>query len=137
MQNSKFTLNKHNIYSQYNNSISNTNSSSKNYSSNQSNLFIPLDNAKNTKVDRHQTGLTFQDGGNYKSKFSNGTGTLHLPDGSTKYKGSIVNGKPHGKGTLYGPDGRVYKGDFQNNIYLGQDIEELLQERLQHNKILK
>ena len=44
-------------------------------------------------------------------------GKLTLDDGSV-YEGDVVGGKPHGKGKMIHPDGRVEEGNWKNGKFV-------------------
>jgi hypothetical protein len=45
-----------------------------------------------------------------------------LIGGGIEYSGQFVSGLKDGKGTLKGPNGRCYEGDFVGNLFHGHGI---------------
>lgn len=45
--------------------------------------------------------------------------TTQIWEDGTKYQGSVLNGKKHGKGTIIWPDGSRYIGSFKNDLRHG------------------
>ena len=54
---------------------------------------------------------------------------MHWSDGSV-YKGDWVQGVQHGVGTIQLKDGKVKKGRFENNMYIGKVLDERERESL-------
>ena len=46
---------------------------------------------------------------------------MKLPEGAI-YRGDIVDGKRHGKGTLTWPDGSCYSGEWKEGLYHGYGV---------------
>lgn len=62
----------------------------------------------------------------FDENFNDNFEVIYGIDGSF-YKGSIVEGKKHGKGEMHYPSGILYKGDFQNDLFHGEGKLESLQ----------
>ena len=74
---------------------------------------------KNDK--QHGKGFLMQNGMEYTGDFFEGKiqGKGVLVDKDAKYEGEFLNGMMHGNGVLKLNDGRIVRGEFKNNKYVG------------------
>jgi hypothetical protein len=58
--------------------------------------------------------------GNFKEGKLHGRGKVFLPNGQLYYDGELKAGVPHGQGTVYLKEGGTYVGEFKNDLLDGK-----------------